>query len=97
MTSCSASSLPKHTHARPMLSLANSFNAQELAEWEERNARLVPEVKTAGYIAEIKSTVAVESRPGERLPPNRATSPLGDSASWMPLRRQESDGLSDQT
>src|SRR5437867_2341542 len=31
--------LPKHTHKRPMLSLANSFNAEELAEWEERNAR----------------------------------------------------------
>jgi DNA ligase (NAD+) len=47
-------SLPKHTHKRSMLSLANAFTAEELAEWEERNARLVPEVKTAGYITEIK-------------------------------------------
>src|SRR5215207_1124505 len=28
----------KHTHRRPMLSLANAFTADELAEWEERNA-----------------------------------------------------------
>jgi DNA ligase (NAD+) len=46
--------LPKHIHQRPMLSLANAFDAEELAAWEERNARLVPEVKTAGYITEIK-------------------------------------------
>jgi DNA ligase (NAD+) len=46
--------LPKHTHKRPMLSLANAFTAEELAEWEERNARMVPEVRTAGYITEIK-------------------------------------------
>ncbi len=46
--------LPKYTHKRPMLSLANAFTAEELAEWEERNARMVPEVRTAGYITEIK-------------------------------------------
>jgi DNA ligase (NAD+) len=46
--------LPKHIHQRPMLSLANAFDAEELAAWEERNARLVPEVKSAGYITEIK-------------------------------------------
>ncbi|HEY0351502.1 MAG TPA: NAD-dependent DNA ligase LigA, partial [Gemmatimonadales bacterium] len=49
-----ASSLAKHTHERPMLSLANAFTPEELAEWEDRNARMVPEVKTAGYITEIK-------------------------------------------
>jgi DNA ligase (NAD+) len=49
-----ATALAKHTHQRPMLSLANAFTAEELAEWEARNARLVPEVKTAGYITEIK-------------------------------------------
>jgi DNA ligase (NAD+) len=37
-----------------MLSLANAFTAGELAEWEERNARLVPEVRPAGYTTEIK-------------------------------------------
>src|SRR6476620_4524632 len=31
-------SLPKHSHKRSMLSLANAFTAEELAEWEERNA-----------------------------------------------------------
>jgi DNA ligase (NAD+) len=49
-----ATSLPKHTHRRPMLSLANAFTADELAEWEQRNTRLVPEVKGAGYTTEIK-------------------------------------------
>jgi DNA ligase (NAD+) len=49
-----ATSLGKHTHRVPMLSLANAFTAEELAEWEERNARLASEVKTAGYTAEIK-------------------------------------------
>jgi len=37
-----------------MLSLANAFTEAELQEWEERNARLVPEVKTAGYTLEVK-------------------------------------------
>src|SRR5438067_6770917 len=37
-----------------MLSLANAFTEAELREWEERNARLVPEVKTAGYTLEVK-------------------------------------------
>src|SRR5919199_363078 len=46
--------LAKHTHRRPMLSLANAFSAEELAAWEERNARLAPEVKSAGYTTEVK-------------------------------------------
>ena len=37
-----------------MLSLANAFSAEELAAWEERNARLAPEVRAAGYTTEIK-------------------------------------------
>ncbi len=49
-----ASSLVKYTHRRPMLSLANAFTPEELAAWEERNARMVQEVRTAGYTAEIK-------------------------------------------
>lgn len=48
------SALAKHTHLRPMLSLANAFNPEELAAWEERNARIIPEVREAGYTAEIK-------------------------------------------
>jgi DNA ligase (NAD+) len=35
----------KHRHLVPMLSLANAFNEAELTEWEERNARLVADVK----------------------------------------------------
>ena len=46
--------LPKHTHRRPMLSLANAFNDEEVSAWEERNARLTPEVRSAGYTTEIK-------------------------------------------
>ncbi|HWB42683.1 MAG TPA: NAD-dependent DNA ligase LigA, partial [Gemmatimonadales bacterium] len=49
-----ASVLAKYTHRRPMLSLANAFTAEELAAWEERNARMVAEVRTAGYTTEIK-------------------------------------------
>ena len=37
-----------------MLSLANAFTEAELAEWQERNARLVPEVREAGYTLEVK-------------------------------------------
>jgi len=44
----------KHEHLVPMLSLDNAFTPEELAAWEERNARLVPEVRTAGYTLEVK-------------------------------------------
>jgi len=44
----------KHRHLVPMLSLANAFSPEELAAWEDRNARLVPEVKTSGYTLEVK-------------------------------------------
>jgi DNA ligase (NAD+) len=37
-----------------MLSLANAFSAEELSAWEDRNARLAPEVRSAGYATEIK-------------------------------------------
>ncbi|HXF96750.1 MAG TPA: NAD-dependent DNA ligase LigA [Gemmatimonadales bacterium] len=49
-----AEAFRKHRHRVPMLSLANAFDDAELAQWEERNARLVPEVRTAGYTLEIK-------------------------------------------
>src|SRR3989442_9904050 len=49
-----ATAFKKHRHLVPMLSLANAFNEAELAEWENRNARLVPEVRTAGYALEVK-------------------------------------------
>jgi len=49
-----ASGLAKITHLRPMISLGNAFTPEELAAWEDRNARIVPEVRAAGYTAEIK-------------------------------------------
>ena len=49
-----ASALAKRPHRRPMLSLANAFSPEELAAWEERNARLAPEVRAAGYTTEVK-------------------------------------------
>jgi DNA ligase (NAD+) len=49
-----AAGFKKHRHLVPMLSLANAFTEAELAEWEERNARIVPEVKEAGYTLEVK-------------------------------------------
>ena len=49
-----ATALVKCTHRRPMLSLANAFDEAELTAWEERNARLMPEVRSAGYVTEVK-------------------------------------------
>jgi len=49
-----AAGFKKHRHLVPMLSLANAFTEAELGEWEERNARLAPEVKEAGYTLEVK-------------------------------------------
>jgi DNA ligase (NAD+) len=49
-----ASALAKHTHLRPMLSLANAFTTEELEAWEVRNARITPDVQTGGYTTEIK-------------------------------------------
>jgi DNA ligase (NAD+) len=44
----------KVQHLAPMLSLDNAFDDQELLAWENRNARMVDEVRTAGYICELK-------------------------------------------
>ncbi len=49
-----ASDLPKHRHRVPMLSLGNAFDDDELGAWEQRIAKLVPEVLTAGYQLELK-------------------------------------------
>jgi DNA ligase (NAD+) len=49
-----ASALPKRRHRRPMLSLANAFTDEELAAWEDRNARIAPAVRGAGYTTEVK-------------------------------------------
>ena len=49
-----ASALVKHTHLVPMLSLANAFSDEELRAWEERNARIAPDVASGGYTLEVK-------------------------------------------
>lgn len=49
-----ATALAKHTHRRPMISLANAFDSDELMAWEERNARINSEVRKAGYTTEVK-------------------------------------------
>ncbi len=49
-----ASRLEKTTHLAPMLSLDNAFSFEELEAWEARNARIVSEVREAGYTAECK-------------------------------------------
>ena len=49
-----ATALAKHTHLRPMLSLANAFSPGELVSWEERNARIAPDARDGGYTTEVK-------------------------------------------
>ncbi|HXG45928.1 MAG TPA: NAD-dependent DNA ligase LigA [Gemmatimonadales bacterium] len=62
-----ASALRKHTHLRPMLSLANAFSEEELEAWEKRNAGIAPDVREAGYTTEVKidgSAVSLTYRDG---------------------------------
>lgn len=50
-----ASERAKHVHLVPMLSLANTFNEEELAAWEERLVRIAgDDVRRAGYTCELK-------------------------------------------
>jgi DNA ligase (NAD+) len=50
-----ASTLAKHTHLVPMISLGNAFDDEELNEWEARIARLVgDDARRVGYVAELK-------------------------------------------
>ncbi len=49
------SQLAKHEHIRPMLSLGNAFDDEELRAWEERLVRLAGgDVAKSGYTAELK-------------------------------------------
>ncbi len=49
------SSLAKHEHIKPMLSLANAFNDEELGAWEERLIRVAgDDVLKSGYVTELK-------------------------------------------
>ena len=49
-----SSQFQKVTHIAPMFSLDNAFNADDLRKWEDRNARIATEVRSAGYIVELK-------------------------------------------
>lgn len=49
------SQLTKHEHLRPMLSLANAFDDEELRAWEARLLKIAgKEVEESGYTAELK-------------------------------------------
>src|SRR5512132_3212974 len=49
------SQLAKHEHVRPMLSLANACNAEELRAWEERLVRIAgDDIRKSGYTVELK-------------------------------------------
>src|SRR5512132_927759 len=49
------SQLAKHEHVRPMLSLANAFNDEELRAWEERLVRIAgDDIRKSGYTVELK-------------------------------------------
>jgi DNA ligase (NAD+) len=48
-------SLAKHTHLVPMLSLANAFDDDELRAWEERLLRMAgDDISRSGYTGELK-------------------------------------------
>ncbi len=49
-----ASQFEKVRHLAPMYSLGNAFSADELRTWEDRNTRILREVRDAGYVAELK-------------------------------------------
>src|SRR5688500_3080590 len=49
------SQLAKHEHLRPMLSLGNAFDDEELRAWEERLLKIAgQELQVSGYTAELK-------------------------------------------
>ncbi|MEO8633810.1 MAG: NAD-dependent DNA ligase LigA [Gemmatimonadales bacterium] len=63
-----AASLQKHTHLRPMMSLANAFTPEELTAWEDKNARITADARGGGYTTEVKidgSAVSLTYRKGE--------------------------------
>ncbi len=50
-----ATTFAKHTHLVPMISLANAFSNDEIAEWETRAVKIAgPAVQKNGYSAELK-------------------------------------------
>jgi DNA ligase (NAD+) len=61
-----ATALTKHPHRRPMMSLANAFDSEELVAWQDRNARINPDVRKSGYTTEVKIDGAAVSLTYER-------------------------------
>ncbi|MDZ4864605.1 MAG: NAD-dependent DNA ligase LigA [Gemmatimonadota bacterium] len=62
-----AASLQKHTHLRPMMSLANAFTPEALTAWEDKNARITADARGGGYTTEVKidgSAVSLTYRNG---------------------------------
>src|SRR6185437_15806261 len=50
-----ATSFAKHTHLVPMISLANAFTDEEIAEWAARAAKIAgAAVGKSGYSSELK-------------------------------------------
>ncbi|MGH9456936.1 MAG: NAD-dependent DNA ligase LigA, partial [Thermoanaerobaculia bacterium] len=49
-----AGQFEKVRHLAPMYSLDNAFDEDELRAWEERNARILREVRDGGYTCELK-------------------------------------------
>jgi DNA ligase (NAD+) len=50
-----ATSFAKHTHLVPMISLANAFSDEEIAEWAARAAKVAGDaVRKSGYSSELK-------------------------------------------
>lgn len=49
-----ASQFASIRHNIPLYSLENAFNLDELAKWQERWQRVVPDVKQAEYVCELK-------------------------------------------
>lgn len=56
-----SSQFVKVAHLSSMYSLDNAFSAEDLRAWEDRNARIAREVRTAGYVAELKMDGAAVS------------------------------------
>ena len=44
----------KVTHLSPLYSLDNAFDFEDLKKWEDRNTRIASEVRSAGYMCELK-------------------------------------------
>ena len=98
-----ATSFAKHTHLVPMISLANAFSDDEVAEWDSRAVRNAGEaVHRSGYSAELKidgAAVSLTYRDGVLVTgATRGNGAVGEDVTAnlrtireVPLRLQGSD------